>query len=83
MLFDGVQKAEACLVKQEGMIEISLTQQEREQLDAGGHLLVIRTSKMFVPYEEGINEDRRSLGIAVRLDRIAIKDAKKNTVQKG
>lgn len=83
VLFDGVQKAEACPVKQEGMIEISLTQQEREQLDAGGHLLVIRTSKMFVPYEEGINEDRRSLGIAVRLDRIAIKDAKKNTVQKG
>ncbi|MDE7312170.1 MAG: hypothetical protein K2N87_11230 [Eubacterium sp.] len=61
----------ACPIKQEGDIEI-LLDEDGVHMDTGGHLLVVRTSKLFVPYEEGINEDKRSLGIAVLLDHIKI-----------
>lgn len=72
MFLDDVQKVDACPIKQEGVIEIRLDKEECAQMDEGGHLLVICTSRLFVPFEEGINEDKRSLGIAVLLGQIKI-----------
>lgn len=73
VLLDGVRKVDTCPVEQRGVIEVSLSEEECLRMDAGGHMLVIRTDRMFVPYEEGINEDRRRLGIAVLFDRIEIR----------
>lgn len=84
--FEQGQTAVECPVEQEGVIEILLPDDTAADTDTGVQMLMIQTSKLFVPFEEGINEDRRHLGIAVFIEEIHMKTeedhaaAKKQTV---
>ncbi len=60
-------------VEQEGLIEVPFPDRIKSDSDLKVLKLLLRTSGLFVPCDQGISEDRRSLGIAVYIDKICIR----------
>lgn len=60
-------------VEQEGIIEVPFPDKIKSDSDLKVLKLLLRTSGLFVPCDQGISEDRRSLGIAVYIDKICIR----------
>lgn len=74
IFFELGSKKMECPIKSEGVIEIRLTDEMSKDVDEGAYRLVICVPRLFIPYEEGMNEDRRSLGIAIFIDKVYRKE---------